>query len=213
MLVNRKVFLDIGGFDEDYFAYYEDVDLGWRLWILGHKVIYSPTSIAYHYHSRTSQRIGIEKLRVFHIRNPLYTIIKNYSQESLEKTLAAALLLSIKRTLLLARMDDSKFRIDSHDTFGSSRMQLLKRSDSVSLPKVAASDLVAYSDILLNLPSLLKKREWIQNRRKRDEKEIFKLFMNPHWAVEPYEEYRSLQSLVEEWLGVASLFENQAQSS
>src|SRR4030066_428315 len=29
MLVNRQVFLDTGGFDEDFFAYYEDVDLGW----------------------------------------------------------------------------------------------------------------------------------------------------------------------------------------
>jgi len=211
MLVNRKVFLDIGGFDEDYFAYYEDVDLGWRLWILGHKVIYSPTSIAYHYHSRTSQRIGIEKLRVFHIRNPLYTIIKNYSQESLEKTLAAALLLSIKRTLLLAQLEESKFRIDPHDTFGSSRIHLRKTSDSVSLPKVAGSDLIAYSDILSNLPNLLKKREWIQNRRKRDDREIFKLFVNPHWAAEPSAEYHSLQSLIEEWLGVAPLFENQAQ--
>ena len=33
MLVRRDAFLDAGGFDEDYFAYFEDVDLGWRLWL------------------------------------------------------------------------------------------------------------------------------------------------------------------------------------
>ena len=112
MLINREIFLKVGGFDEDYFAYYEDVDLGWRLWILGYKVLYIPTSIAYHHHSLTSKRIEIEKLRVFHIRNPLYTIIKNYNQNVLGKFLSAALLLSIKRTLLLARIKDSSFRIN-----------------------------------------------------------------------------------------------------
>ena len=30
MLVDRKIFLGAGGFDEDFFAYYEDVDFGWR---------------------------------------------------------------------------------------------------------------------------------------------------------------------------------------
>ena len=36
MIVDRAVFLDAGGFDEAYFAVYEDVDLGWRLWLYGH---------------------------------------------------------------------------------------------------------------------------------------------------------------------------------
>lgn len=35
MMVDCKVFLEAGGFDEDFFAYYEDVDFGWRLWVLG----------------------------------------------------------------------------------------------------------------------------------------------------------------------------------
>ena len=43
MLIDRKLFLDVGGFDPDYFAFFEDVDLGWRLWILGYKVTLTPT--------------------------------------------------------------------------------------------------------------------------------------------------------------------------
>src|SRR5262245_5627377 len=42
MLVDRAVFLQIGGLDEDYFAYFEDVDLGWRLWVCGYQVILNP---------------------------------------------------------------------------------------------------------------------------------------------------------------------------
>ena len=206
MLIYREVFLKAGGFDEDYFAYYEDIDLGWRLWILGYKVLYIPTSIAYHHHSRTSQRIGIEKLRVLHIRNPLYTIIKNYGQDVLDKILAAALLLSIKRTLLLARINDSSFRINPKDSFESSFIRLWRKWPSFPLPKVACSDLIAYSDVLSNLPKLLEKRKWIQNRRKREDKDIFELFVNPHWSAESAEEYHSLQDLIEEWLGIKSLF-------
>ncbi len=33
MLIKRSVFLDLDGFDEDYFAYFEDVDIGWRCWL------------------------------------------------------------------------------------------------------------------------------------------------------------------------------------
>ena len=38
LLVKKRSFLDAGGFDEDYFAYLEDVDLGWRLWSGGERV-------------------------------------------------------------------------------------------------------------------------------------------------------------------------------
>ncbi|MCA1584381.1 MAG: glycosyltransferase family 2 protein [Acidobacteria bacterium] len=38
MLVLRRAFLEAGGFDEDFFAYFEDVDFGWRLSLLGHRM-------------------------------------------------------------------------------------------------------------------------------------------------------------------------------
>ena len=38
MLVSRDVYLSSGGFDDDFFAYFEDVDFGWRLWVLGYRV-------------------------------------------------------------------------------------------------------------------------------------------------------------------------------
>ena len=56
MLVARDVFLDAGGWDEGTFAYYEDVELGWRLWLLGHEVWLAPNAVIYHKHHGTSGR-------------------------------------------------------------------------------------------------------------------------------------------------------------
>ena len=45
-----------GGWDEGAFAYYEDVELGWRLHLLGHEVWLAPGAIVYHKHHGTSGR-------------------------------------------------------------------------------------------------------------------------------------------------------------
>ena len=48
MLVDRAAYDDAGGFDPEYFAYFEDVDLGWRMALRGHTTVLAPTSIVYH---------------------------------------------------------------------------------------------------------------------------------------------------------------------
>ena len=54
---NGTIFtVDGGGFDADYFGYFEDVDMGWRLWVLGHKVIFAPAAVAYHKGSSTTRK-------------------------------------------------------------------------------------------------------------------------------------------------------------
>lgn len=48
MLMRRTDFLDIGAFDPSFFMYHEDVDLGWRLWLLGKRAVLCPASIVFH---------------------------------------------------------------------------------------------------------------------------------------------------------------------
>ncbi len=48
---------EIGLFDEDFFAYYEDVDIGFRAQLAGWKVAYEPSSIVYHKIGATSSKI------------------------------------------------------------------------------------------------------------------------------------------------------------
>src|SRR5581483_10979535 len=48
MIVRREPFLALGGFDDDYFAYLEDVDFGWRSWIAGRRIVYEPRAVVRH---------------------------------------------------------------------------------------------------------------------------------------------------------------------
>jgi N-acetylglucosaminyl-diphospho-decaprenol L-rhamnosyltransferase len=48
VLVRRSVFDQIGGFDEGFFMYFEDVDLGYRLGRLGYRNLYEPAAVIHH---------------------------------------------------------------------------------------------------------------------------------------------------------------------
>ncbi len=93
MLIRRDVFFEVGGFDQDYFAYFEDVDLGWRLWLLGFQVLYCPTAIVFHRGHGTSALSQAERKRLLE-RNSLFNVYKNYSDANLERVLLPALALA-----------------------------------------------------------------------------------------------------------------------
>ena len=48
MLMRAPDFLDAGAFDPSFFMYHEDVDLGWRFWLTGRRVVLCPGSVVFH---------------------------------------------------------------------------------------------------------------------------------------------------------------------
>jgi len=67
-----------GVFDDDFFLYYEDTDLSWRLRSLGWRIRYQPAAVARHIHSASS--VEWSPLFVFHTdRNRLLMLTKNAS--------------------------------------------------------------------------------------------------------------------------------------
>lgn len=56
-LYKTALFKDIGLFDEDFFAYYEDVDISFRAQLAGWQVVYTPQAIAYHKQGATAKKI------------------------------------------------------------------------------------------------------------------------------------------------------------
>jgi GT2 family glycosyltransferase len=73
---SREVFLEAGGFDEDYFSYFEDVDLGFRLRLSGHRCLYIPQAVVHHVGSSSTG--GKSDFSVYYgYRNMIWTFVKN----------------------------------------------------------------------------------------------------------------------------------------
>jgi GT2 family glycosyltransferase len=76
-LYRRSVFEEIGFFDENFFAYMEDVDISYRARINGYKCIYCPKAIVYHVGSASSgSRYNEFKIRLA-AKNNVYVPFKN----------------------------------------------------------------------------------------------------------------------------------------
>jgi len=97
MLVRRQSFLAAGGFDQRYFAYLEDVDLGWRLWSGGERVTFVAEAIAHHRSMATSELLGRYNRGFLFERNALLTAYKNYDAELWPKLMPAVLLTFLSR--------------------------------------------------------------------------------------------------------------------
>lgn len=76
-IYRRSAFEDVGGFDEDFFCYVEDVDLGFRLRLAGYRCLYVPQSVAHHVGSGTTGGQQSD-FSVYHgHRNLVWAFVKN----------------------------------------------------------------------------------------------------------------------------------------
>jgi len=75
-LYRKQLFETIGLFDEAFFAYQEDVDIGFRAQLAGYRCLFVPKAIVYHKHQMTSSRVS--NLRIYlNERNKYFVLIKN----------------------------------------------------------------------------------------------------------------------------------------
>lgn len=169
MLIRRDIFLEVGGFDPAYFAYFEDVDLGWRLWTLGYRVVYAADAKVRHIGGATGKRSGIHRRYTLWESNSLATIIKNYESGNMERILSAALLLEYRRTLLSA--GDAFNRVDYLLTSPPDNNE----TNTERLPKVSVAHLAGVARLGSMLPNLMSERRRIQAARKRSDGDILPL--------------------------------------
>jgi len=101
MIVRKASFLAAGGFDERYFAYLEDVDLGWRLWSGGERVLFCPAAVVHHRSMATSQHLGDFNRGFLFERNAFLTVCKNYEEGLWQEVMPAVLLTLSHRTQTL----------------------------------------------------------------------------------------------------------------
>ncbi len=72
----REEFLNAGGFDEDYFSYFEDVDLGFRLRLGGAKCLYVPEAVVHHVGSASTGKRSDFSV-YYGYRNMIWTFVKD----------------------------------------------------------------------------------------------------------------------------------------
>lgn len=82
LFIRADLFKNCGGFDADYFAHMEEIDLCWRLKNEGHRILYTPESLVYHWGGATLEYNNPHKL-FLNFRNSLWTLYKNYTGNNL----------------------------------------------------------------------------------------------------------------------------------
>ncbi|MBW4630635.1 MAG: glycosyltransferase [Iphinoe sp. HA4291-MV1] len=174
MLIDRQVFLEVGGFDDDYFMFYEDSDLGWRLWLMGYKVVFAPDAIVHHRHHGSASKLSYYRKQLLYKRNVLYSVIKNYDDNNLGRVLPAVLLATVSGVVGQALRSG---QIDKDDYY----IKSLKEPSElpILLDKQNVSTLVAIQDVVENLPRIMEKRRFVQDNRRRQDKEVAQLFRWP----------------------------------
>ena len=157
-LYHRRIFEETGGFDETFFAYGDDADLGLRARLLGWKAWYVPKAIVHHRHSATAGSYSPLKVMLVE-RNRLLLAIKSFPPGLLCQNPYWTLLRFWWNAYAAVRQKGSAGRfVESH---GWGRV----------LGNLAWS----YASAARLLPAALRQRRRIQRTRKITNQEVLKL--------------------------------------
>lgn len=162
MMIRRDVFLDVGGFDDDFFMIYEDVDLGWRLWLLGHEVCIAPDSKVYHLGHASLKQEDYARKAVYLERNSLAALYKNLDSSSLSVILPLA-------------VQEAQLRAQA---YSGAKMRFPYSPDGLHTVS-------GLQNFLENLDSWREKRKKVQSNRVIRDSDIFARFFHQpetHWA-------------------------------
>ena len=180
MFIRAEVFDALEGFDDRYFMFYDDVDLGWRLNLLGWRFRYQPASLAFHKHHASMKAFGPFRETYLLERNAIFTLFKNLGDDELGRALPAALVLAVRRSVARAEVDSTQFdlRLPGDDGVGT-----------IPIAKLGMAGVFALDQFAEMLPSLAESRRHIQRSRKRTDTDLRKLFGvmdEPAYPIEGY---------------------------
>ncbi len=191
MLVHRATFLALGGFDSDYFAYYEDVDLGWRLWLAGYRVLHVPTAVVHHRHHGTADQLPSGAAARHYERNAIATVVKNYEDDLLRRALPAALALAAHRA------GADRAVIETADPPPGSWLPL---------PAPGWAGWRSLEPLGLDFAGLADRRGQVQQLRRRPDGEVLPLLSSPLVPVPPTREGWAALKLAVDHFGLTPVF-------
>jgi len=92
LFVRSRLYHELGGFDEDFFAHMEEIDFCWRMNNAGYKIMYVPDSTVFHIGGGTLPKISWRKTYL-NFRNNFILLYKNLPESWLVRVFAVRLLL------------------------------------------------------------------------------------------------------------------------
>lgn len=141
-VVRKQIFDEAGGFDRDFFAHMEEIDLCWRIQKMGHQIHTYPQSYVFHLGGGTLSYQN-ERKTYLNFRNSLFMLMKNQASKNL--------LFVLLTRMILDGISGLKFLLEGK-------------------PKFLFAIVRAHFSFYGNIPSLLKKRKRIKQYSNRDEK-------------------------------------------
>jgi hypothetical protein len=198
LLVRRSSFLAAGGFDARYFAYFEDVDLGWRLWAGGERVVAAPEAVASHRQGASSSRLGNRWRGGLFERNAFWTIDKNLEDDLRGELLPCVLMTYLARLEAMLERDAPelpRWFAEPPPAAGAppaagllARLVGARAAPRASELRLDDDQLVAQlgalGGLVGGLDAIEAERAGLARRRRRSDREIFERF--PLWIVPTY---------------------------
>lgn len=133
LAVRKKVFHQLGGFDESFEFHMEEIDLCWRCHKLGFRVMYEPKSIVYHL-GGGSLPMGNPRKVFYNYRNNLIMLTKNLDKYLIPTVLGRLILDGIAgvRSLLKGRPSDALAIIRAHFSYYAQLRQTFKKRKALA---------------------------------------------------------------------------------
>ena len=135
LFVRADAFWKVNGFDSDYFAHMEEIDLCWRMKNIGYQIFVEPKSTVYHVGGGTLNKLNPTKT-FLNFRNNLITLTKNASSQFLFfKIIYRMLLDGVAAFKFLLEGNGSHFMavIKAHVSFYKHLPSTLKKRDEMRL--------------------------------------------------------------------------------
>jgi GT2 family glycosyltransferase len=188
MISRREALVRLGGFDDDYFAYLEDVDFGWRTWLSGGRVLYEPAGLVRHHSSATSNRLGNFERGVLFERNAMQTALKNYDDDMLRDAAGALFFAYLHRLHHYATTRNADAGELKREAFIGARAGQPSLWSRLKRKFRGAKTLASFDDpltamqfrafdwIVRNGDRIARKRADVQRTRVRPDREIFDQF-------------------------------------
>jgi GT2 family glycosyltransferase len=158
LAIRTTLFRKLGGFDPDFFIFFDESDLCWRVWLTGYKVVFIPNAIVYHKGGFSYKSKGYVAKKTFptsflYVRNRLSSMIKNYELMNLLKFVPANILIMLGLSLLSVKNGD----IGDAQAIKNGLFWNIHNLKKIILKRIAVQRIRTVGDISLANKGVIKK--------------------------------------------------------